>query len=133
MQTNKFDIRLSRSVDRHTFEGNNWKRGGGDLTLEQTLTTASAFEQCQHQTSGMEGVKNLEASVNKVSVRKPKQNMNIACQRCGLSGHIQSNPSCPARGQECKKCHKLAIMLDAVNHQRLRLLKTLDVANQSNM
>ena len=64
------------------------------MTLEQTLTTARAFEQSQQQASGIEGGKNLEASVNKFSVRKPKQNMNIACHRCGLSGHIQSDPSC---------------------------------------
>lgn len=54
---------------------------GGDLTLEQTLTTARAFEQSQQQTSGMEGGKNSEVSVNKVIVRKPKQNLKIACLR----------------------------------------------------
>ena len=103
MQMNKFEIEKCRSshLRRKLLEK------GGDLTLEQTFTIARAFEQCQHQASGMKGGKNLEVSVSKVSVQKPKQNMNIACHRCGLSGHIQSDPSCTARGQECKKCHKV--------------------------
>lgn len=40
--------------------------GGGDLTLEQTLTTARAFEQSQQQATGFERGRNSESFVNKV-------------------------------------------------------------------
>nr|XP_022310912.1 uncharacterized protein LOC111116221 [Crassostrea virginica] len=86
---------------------------GGDLTLEQTLTTARAFEQSQQQASGIEGGKSLEASVNKDT-------------------YSQIQAALP-EVRNVRSVIKLAIMLYAVNHQRLRLLKTLDVANQNNM
>lgn len=79
---------------------------GGDLTLEQTLTTARAFEQSQQQATGIEGGRNSEAFVNKVSVRKHKPNSSITCYRCGQRGHIKSDPACPAIGQKCLKCNK---------------------------
>lgn len=79
---------------------------GGDLTLEQTLTTARAFEQSQQQATGIEGGRNSEAFVNKVSVRKHKPNSSITCYRCGQRGHIKSDPACPAIGQICLKCNK---------------------------
>ena len=90
----------------------------GDLTLEQTLTTARAFEQSQQQASGMEGGKNSEASVYKVSVRKSKQNMKMACHRCGLSGNIQSDPLTLPEVRNLGSVIKLPITLEDVIHQR---------------
>ena len=73
----------------------------GDLTLEQTLTTARALNKVNKKQEEWKEER-IEASVNKVKQHEYSLS-------CGLSGHIQSDPSCPARGRSTvKACTKEA-------------------------
>ncbi|XP_058449097.1 uncharacterized protein K02A2.6-like [Malaya genurostris] len=44
----------------------------------------------------------LSSNINKI-----KQLPSKVCTRCGRSGHVASDPACPARSKECMKCKRI--------------------------
>ncbi|KAL5014626.1 hypothetical protein ScPMuIL_008896 [Solemya velum] len=104
----------------------------GDMTLENLLTLARAFELSDQQAQDIEGSKPEEvnfmknksrgrgktrgkgreknpegpATSNSQKTYKPQAQQNKTCYRCGGTFPHKSKP-CPAKGQKCTVCSKI--------------------------
>lgn len=84
----------------------------GDADLDTIIHEAKAFEAVQEQSKTLENnnIARIKTSeVQKIDTRRNQTNgnskfANIACHRCGYSGHRQFDENCPAKGKTCNKC-----------------------------
>ena len=97
-----------------------------NLTLDSLLDIARASEAAASQADKMEG-RHTQGTVSKIATRpgqsrgerrphgKPRgppppgssPGSDDRCGNCGHSGHKARDPTCPARGQTCRKCNKV--------------------------
>lgn len=90
---------------------------GQDLTLARTLQIA---DQCEKVEAQMAALSTKDEGVHRVAEkgktaqtfrRRPAEGQfehkkkDSACYRCGNTGHYGRDPTCPARGQTCRKCN----------------------------
>ncbi|XP_033760745.1 cellular nucleic acid-binding protein homolog [Pecten maximus] len=80
---------------------------GRDLTLAQLQTSSRSMESSEHQAKKI----SVESSQSVNQVRRDSKhthqsNNDRRCYRCDSAGHISSDPHCPAKGVECRKCKK---------------------------
>ena len=77
-----------------------------NITLEQALDKARAWETANLQAKDMTGNLSQRKSESSVNSVKSKQSKKILCYSCGKEGHMRKDKSCPARGKKCAKCGK---------------------------
>ncbi|KAK2557457.1 Uncharacterized protein P5673_020188 [Acropora cervicornis] len=79
----------------------------GNITLEEALDKARAWEAAGRQASNMTTSPPL-ADGNSINVVKERQRMTNderrKCYHCGREGHLARDRNCPARGKKCAKC-----------------------------
>lgn len=85
------------------------------LTLARTLEIADQCEKVEAQMAGLSKDGNVHSigkgdkpnhqqrGEQKKIKPKVKQHKDV-CYRCGKAGHYSRDPSCPAKGNICKKC-----------------------------
>lgn len=96
----------------------------GDEDLDSILKVARIFEMVAAQQkefgisppAAKDSSNDESSNIYKISNFKPKSRQDfgrtsgfdqkLECGRCGFSGHRASDPKCPAKGKECKKCGK---------------------------
>ena len=97
---------------------------GNDLTLNNLLTIARAYEAADTQAKSIENQQYSGGTSNVNVVKKhTKQNgswtprrgshqgghqgsQGNACYRCGGTNHFAKDRNCPAKGKKCNLCHK---------------------------
>ena len=82
---------------------------GADLTLAKLLQIAASFEAVDMQSREMKvGLEVNRVKSESSSTTKPAQSTRqIECFRCGRRDHIASDPSCIAKGQQCRNCGRM--------------------------
>lgn len=85
----------------------------GDVCLDKILNIAKIFETVSRQEKTFSNVgekKHLSEEVNKIGSstyrgkRKYADFKQMECHRCGYTGHLARENSCPAKGKSCSKC-----------------------------
>ncbi|XP_060085396.1 uncharacterized protein LOC132564788 [Ylistrum balloti] len=77
-----------------------------NITLVQVREIAQTYEMAQKAASLMEMGSpggHDRGDINKVKA-KPKPGYSNQCYACGYTGHIKSDPKCPAKERKCRKC-----------------------------
>lgn len=84
----------------------------GDASLEEILSVAKIFETVAQQEKSFvsgETSKPIVNEINKIETKFYKrkrfdESTQFECHRCGYSGHLARDASCPAKGKSCNKC-----------------------------
>ncbi|XP_017467975.1 PREDICTED: uncharacterized protein LOC108360273 isoform X2 [Rhagoletis zephyria] len=74
-----------------------------EQSLDEVIGACQVYEQINKQSQSMFPKSDCEA-VSKISSRQQIRDNCKKCGRCGKSGHIHSDASCPARKSKCNIC-----------------------------
>jgi hypothetical protein len=81
-----------------------------NVTLQQLREIAQSLEASEKQQYSSFIEQPIEAANNisgsKFDKRGLKKTGEKTCYSCGYSGHIKSDPKCPAKGKKCRRCKK---------------------------